>query len=151
MQTSVLDHSHETAVDVQPSMGRYLVLFAAILFALTAINAFLVISQVMTLLSPFLAAYLTGLVFIKKRQQLPSKTQGKTLRRGATLIYGLLLLINIISSSVVTAAVTGMPFFNSRTISLLINAAFGLIVGYLMIALGFWLARLISKRLMAKP
>ena len=105
----------------------------------------------MTLLSPFLAAYLTGLVFIKKRQQLPSKAQGKTLRRGATLIYGLLLLINIISSSVATAAVTGMPFFNSRTISLLINAAFGLIVGYLMIALGFWLARLISKRLMVKP
>ena len=40
MQTSDLDHSHETAVDVQPSMGRYLVLFIAIFFVLTAINAF---------------------------------------------------------------------------------------------------------------
>jgi hypothetical protein len=149
MQTSDLDHSHEITVDVQPSMGRYLVLFTAIFFALTAINAFLVISQVMTLLSPFLAAYLTGLVFIKKRQQLPSKAQGKTLRRGATLIYGLLLLINIISSSVATAAVTDMPFINTTTIGLLASAAFALAVSYLIIALGFWLANVINKRILA--
>ncbi len=149
MQNLDLDHSHVTAVDVQPSMGRYLVLFTAIFFALTAINAFLVISQVMTLLSPFLAAYLTGLIFIKTRQQLPSKAQGKTLRRGATLIYGLLLLINIISSSVATAAVTDMPYINTTTIGLLASAAFALAVSYLNIALGFWLANVINKLILA--
>ena len=88
--------------------------------------------------------------FHQKKQQLPSKTLGKKLRRGATLIYGLLLLINMISSSIVAAAVTGMPLINSTTIGLLANAVFALAVSYLLIALGFWLAYFINKRVLIK-
>ena len=67
------DQPHENATDTKPSIGRYLVLFAAIFFVLAAINAFLVTSQVMTLLSPFLAAYVTGLIFIKKNNNCRAK------------------------------------------------------------------------------
>ena len=60
-------------------------------------------------------------------------------------------LLFLTSTLILTAGFIGTPRPVSFSTRLMINTLLFVIVGYLMIALGFWLARLISKRLMVKP
>ena len=67
-------------------MGRYLVLFVKFYFILAVFITFMLNASIMSLVSPFLAAYLTGLSFIKETHQLPTKAQSKKLRHRVTVI-----------------------------------------------------------------